>query len=183
MWFELNGVDDVLAKLNPTAYKKALNRTINDIGDKTKTQLVKGVRKIYNIRAAKLKRHINIKRSRYSDMQYIILIQSKRRNVMNFGAKKIQSKRITKKGKRDKRGNISVKIRNDRGRAILRGAFYAENGAVLHRVCKTQKVEGLRTISIPQMFNNKIVKESEQIAKKEFKKKLQDNFDFYIGKV
>ena len=172
MNIKVNGIDEILRTLNPKIYKKALNRTLNDIGAKTRTQMVKGVRKEYNISAKKLKQHMKIKRSIYDDMQYIIHIQDRRRNVMNFAAKKLKT-----------RGKVSVKIRKGRGRATLRNTFVAKNGAILHRVGKTQKIEGVTTLSITQMFNNKIVKEAEQIAKKEFGKKLQDNFNFYIGKV
>lgn len=172
MNIKFDGVDKILATLNPKVYQKALNRTVNDIGAKTRTQLVKGVRKTYNIRAAKLKQHMNIKRSKYDDMRYIMHIQSRRRNVINFSAKKLKAN-----------GKVSVRIKKGRGRATLRNAFVAKNGAVLHRVGKTQEVKGVTTLSITQMFNNKIVKESMEAAQKEFGKKLQDNFNFYIGKV
>lgn len=171
MNIEFDGADKVLATLNPKVYKKALNRTVNDIGAKTRTQMVKAVRKAYSIRATKLKQHMQIKRSRYDDMKYIMHIQSKKRNVMNFAAKKLRAN-----------GKVSVKIKKDRGRATLRHTFIAKNGAVLHRIGNTQEVKGVTTLSITQMFNKKIVKEASNMATKEFGKKLQDNFDFYISK-
>jgi hypothetical protein len=91
---------------------------------------------------------------------------------MNFAAKKLKAN-----------GKVSVRIRKSRGRAVLRNAFLAKNGAVLHRVGNTQEVKGVATLSITQMFNSKIVEKASENAKKDFKKKLQDNFDFYIGKV
>lgn len=172
MNIKFSGLDKTLAILNPKIYKKALNRTVNDIGAKTRTQMVKAVRKAYNIRATKLKQHMQIKRSRYDDMQYVMHIQSRRRNVMNFAAKKLRAN-----------GKVSVKIKKDRGRATLRHAFIAKNGAVLHRIGNTQEVEGVTTLSITQMFNKKIVKEASDMAAKEFDKKLQSNFNFYINKV
>ena len=37
MKVEFDGLDKVLATLNPRVYRKALNRTVNDIGAKMKT--------------------------------------------------------------------------------------------------------------------------------------------------
>lgn len=169
---KLNGVDEVLKQLNPKAYEQALNRTVNNIGSKMKTQMTKGVRKIYNIQARSIKKYMKIKRSRYDDMRYGIEINSKRRNVMSFGAIVLK-----------KKGSVSVRIRKDKGRSTLRNSFVAKNGkAILHRVGKTQKIKAVQTISIPQMFNKKILKEAQLMAQKESGNKLKDNLAFYLGK-
>ena len=172
MEVRLEGLDKVLAHLNPKVYQKAINRTVNDIGGKMKTQTTKDVRKAYNIKASELKSFMKVKRSRYSDMSYVMDIRSSRFNAMRFGAKKLKA-----------RGKVSVRIKKSSGRKTLRHSFLAKNGAVLHRVGRTQKIKGVTTVSIPQMFNKKIVKDMDDMARKEFGKKLQDNFSFYIGKV
>jgi len=182
---KLDGIDEVLQQLNPRTYQKALNKTVNDMGLKMRTKLVKDVRKKYNISAAKLKQHMNIKRSRYDNMRYEMHISSKRRNVMNFAAKKLKKANglTTKSGKADKRKDrISLKIKNAGGRQTLKHSFLAKNGAVLHRVGKTQEIKAVTTISIPQMFNDKMLKEAKEMAQKETGTKLKDNFAFYLGK-
>lgn len=169
---KLNGVDEVLKQLNPKAFKQALNRTVNDMGMKMKTQMTKGVRKTYNIQARDVKRYMKVKRSRYDDMRYQIEINSERRNVMRFGAKVLK-----------KRGSVSVRIKKDKGRSILRNSFVAKNGkAILHRVGKTQKVKAVQTVSIPQMFNKKILQEADNMVTNEAGNKLKNNFAFYLGK-
>lgn len=167
----LEGLDKVLAHLDPKLYRKAMNRTVNDVGSKTRTRLTKGVRQTYNIKAADLKKHMKVKRSRYSDMRYTIDVRSKRFNAMRFGAKVLK-----------KRGNVSVKIRKDRGRKVLQRAFKVQSGAILQRVKGTQKIKAVTTVSIPQMFNKKLLKDANNEARKEFKSKLQDNFDYYVGR-
>lgn len=170
---ELTGLDKTLAILHPDIYRKSLNRTVNDIGTKAKNQMVKGVRQKYNIRAGKLKDYIKWKRSRYSNMEYTLTINSKRRNVMGFGAKKLK-----------KKGYVSVQIKKGQGRSTLRNSFTSKDGkAVLHRVGRTQQIKAVQTLSIPQMFNDKILKEADDMVMKDFGKSFQGNFNFYIGNI
>ncbi len=169
---KLKNTDEVLARLHPRAYKKALNRTINDIGRKLTTYTTKEVRKRYNIKAQDVKKHMRIRRSRYADMRYQMNVDSERRNISNFGARVLK-----------KKGYMSVKVRKDKGRSTLRNTFLAKNKkAVLHRVGNTQEVKAVQTVSIPQMFNKKILDKASDKSKKEFGTKLSDNLSFYIGK-
>ena len=173
MKVEFDGLDKVLATLNPRVYRKALNRTVNDIGAKMKTYTTKEVRKTYNIKAKDIKQFMQVKRSRYEDMKYQMQIRSSPLNAIRFGAKALK-----------KRGNVSVRIKKDNGRKVLKRAFLSKSGkAVLQREKGSQKIRAVATISIPQMFNDKILKGADDMAQKEFGKKLQDNFNFYIGKV
>ncbi len=173
MEIEITGLDEVLKVLHPRVYQKALNRTVNDIGAKMKTNTTKNVRKKYNVKAKDIKSFMNIKRSRYSDMKYKMEVRSSPLNAMRFGAKVLKQ-----------RGKVSVRIKKDNGRKVLNRAFLSKSGkAVLQREKGTQKIKAVTTISIPQMFNKKILKEADDMARKEFGKKLQDNFNFYIGKV
>ncbi|DAB40792.1 MAG TPA: hypothetical protein CFH81_00350 [Sulfurovum sp. UBA12169] len=167
----LEGVDKVLAHLNPRAYMQALNRTINDVGSKTKTRLSKGVRRTYNIKAGDLNKFMKVRKSRYSDIRYTIDVRSRRFNAMRFGAKVLKQ-----------RGNVSVKIRKDTGRKVLKRAFTAKNGAVLQRVKGAQEIRAVTTVSIPQMFNDKLLKDADKHAQKELRTSLQNNFNYYIGK-
>jgi len=172
MRIEFNGVDKFLATVNPKIYQKALNRTVNDIGAKMKTQTTKEVRRTYNIKAKDIKQFMQVRRSRYADMKYQISIRSSPLNAVRFGAKALK-----------KKGNVSVKIKKTNGRRIIKRAFFAKSGALLQREKGTQKIRAVSTLSIPQMFNKKILEEAEAMAGKEFGKKLQDNFNFYIGKI
>jgi len=173
MKVEFDGLDKVLATLNPRVYRKALNRTVNDIGAKMKTYTTKEVRRTYNIKAKDIKQFMQVKRSRYEDMKYQMQIRSSPLNAIRFGAKALK-----------KRGNVSVRIRKDNGRKVLKRAFLSKSGkAVLQREKGSQKIRAVATISIPQMFNDKILKGADDMARNEFSKKLQDNFNFYIGKV
>lgn len=172
MNIELTGLNNVLSAMHPTVYKKSLNRTVNDIGGRIKTQTTKSVRKTYNIKAAEVKKNMKIKRSRYSDMSYSMDIRSSRFNAMRFDPKRLKRK-----------GQISVKIKKTTGRKTLSRAFTAKNGAVLMRKKNSQEIRAVTTVSVAQMFNKKVLNEADKLVQNEFKSKLQSNFDFYIGKL
>ena len=172
MKVELKGMDGFLAVMNPKVYTNALNRTVNDIGSKANTQMVKEARKIYNIKAKDLKQFIKVKRSSNGNMTYSMDIRSRGFNAKRFGAKSLK-----------KNGSVSVRIRKDRGRKTIKRAFIAKSGAVLQREEGSQKIRAVTTVSIPQMFNEKILKDADKMVSKEFGSRLQTNFDFYIGKV
>jgi hypothetical protein len=142
------------------------------MGSKIASQMIKEVRKIYNINKRDLKKFIKIKKSRYNHTKYYLDVRSSRLNAKRFSPKKLK-----------KKGKMSVRIRKDNGRRTLKVAtFVAKNGALLQRKGKTQDIVGVQTISIPQMFNKKILKEAEQMVQKETGTKLKDNFAFYLGK-
>jgi len=173
MEIELKGLDKVLAVLHPDVYKKTLNRTVNDIGTKAKNQMIKSVRTQYNIKSKDLKQFIKFKRSRYSNMQYAIDVRSSRFNAMRFTPKKLK-----------KKGKMSVLIKKANGRKTFKaGTFVAKNGALLQRKGNTQEIVGVKTVSIPQMFNKKVLKEADEMVVNEFDKKFKSNFNFYIGRV
>lgn len=169
----LTGLNKVIATLDPKLYQKATNRTINDIGSKVTTQMTKEVRLTYNIKAKELKGFMKVRRSRYENMKYELEVRSSPLNAIRFGAKKLK-----------KRGKVSVRIKKANGRKTLRNTFLSKSGgAVLHRIDGTQEIEAVSTLSIPQMFNKKILKNADNMARREFGKKLKDNFNYYIGKV
>ena len=169
---KLEGKDKLLAVLNPNLYSKILNRTINEIGGKIKTQMSRDARKTYNIKAGDLNKYLKVKRSNYSKLEYSINISSGTRNVKHFGARVMKS-----------RGYVTVKIKNNKGRSTLTPAFKSKNSdAILRRVKGTQEIKSVNTLSVPQMFNQEILDRAEKLNDREFSKTFERNFKYYIGK-
>lgn len=169
---KITGLDKIILHLDPKLYKQTLNRTINEMGRKTTTAMIKDVRKQYNIKAKTLRKYIQVSKSRYGKFEYKVDISSKNRNVTHF------SSRVLKK-----RGQVSVKIKKENGRKILRPAFKAKNSpAILTRVGKTQEVKAIQTLSIPQMFNSRTQEKAEELNEQEFSSTFKRNFDYYVSK-
>lgn len=174
MRVELTGLDNVLAVMHPKVYQKSLNRTVNDIGSRVKTHGTKRVKETYNISAKEVKdeKFMKVRKSNFSNMSYYLDIRSKRLNAKRFGAKKLA-----------KKGHVSVLIKKANGRKQLKRAFFAKSGALLARDKNSQKIRAVKSVSVAQMFNKKILKEMDELATKEFSPKFQSNFNHYIGKV
>lgn len=170
---EKKGLDNLILKLNPATAKKAINRTVNELGGKASTLLVKEVRQRYSIKAKDLKQFIKVKRSNYGTLEYYMDVRSRALNVTRFGAKKLKPK-----------GQISVKIKNERGRSTLIPAFFSnkKGNAVLTRVKNSQEIKSVTTLSIPQMFNKDVLGKAEDMVGQEYDKSFKRNFEFYIGK-
>lgn len=172
MDIKIKGIDELIVKLNPKVTKQAINRTINDLGGKTRTFLVKEVKSNYNISAKDLKQFIKIKKSKYSDLSYSMDIRSSSFNAKRFSARKLKVK-----------GKMSVLIKKTNGRKVFKAAtFTAKNGALLQRVGKTQEIVGVKTLSIPQMFNEKTLQKADKLIENEHERIFKNNFNFYIGK-
>ena len=168
---KLEGIDKVVAKMRPDIYKKSLNKTLNDIGSKVKTQSTKAVRQRYNIKAKTVKDNMQVKRSRYSDLSFALHIASGRRNIINFGARQV------KKG-------VNVKVKKTSGVKLVKGAFIGNNGRTVFKRVKDKRlpIKAIKTLSIPQMFNKDIMQEVDKDASSNFNKRFKTNFEFYISK-
>ena len=165
---KLDGMREIEAALNPQTHKKAMNRTLNDLGKKMQTATVKNVRSEYNVKSGEVKSHIKTRKSRYSKLKYSMEVSGKVLNLMNFSA------RQTRKG-------VTAKVKKAGGRKVVRGAFIGNKGrTVFKRVGKNRlPIKALKTLSVPQMFNEKRLKEAEELIQKDYFVMYDRNFSFY----
>ena len=150
-------------------YKRSIKRTVT----KFKTTTSKEVRKTYNIKASELKKAVTLKKEDVYSYKYTI--KSPRIGLEKFGA------RQTKTG-------VSVRVRKDRGRKVIKGAFLAHDTNNRLRVFKREGKERLPidrffSISIPQMFNKEIINKGFEDAKQTFEKEFKHNLDYYLGRL
>jgi len=170
---KLEGFEDIRKTLDKDLLKKVTGRTIKRTVNKFKTVTTREVRKTYNVKAKDLKKHIKLKRT--SNFEYLFTAKSERFGLEKFGA------RQTKQG-------VSVRIRKDRGRKVIKGAFLAKDIKGNIRIFKRRYKERLPldrfySISIPQMFNKEIVNKGFEEAQKTFEKEFKHNLDYYLGKL
>lgn len=169
---KLNGVDKLLATLNPTAAKKATVRTLNELGSNLKTQTVKETRKRYNIKARNLKSKLKVRKANYGNFKWTMDIpNSARPNLINFSAKRVKT-------------GVSIKVMNSGGRSVVKGAFIGNKGStVFTRKGKDRlPIKTVSGLSPSQMISKGLrdrkLKEVEKKAPEVFRR----NFDFYISK-
>ena len=178
---DMSEFEEALAKLNPQAFRKAINRSINTVGKKVKTQIARDINKSYNIKISDIKRYMKTRPSKLSNLQWFTSMDGKRRNIIHFGAKQ------------NKRG-VSVRINKASGRKTIgatgsRGGAFIHNGTVFQRVkgtrmksnSKKQKIKALSTLSVPQMFKERMSTQAETQAMKHFPKSFKRELEWYLG--
>lgn len=168
---KFDGIDELMKALNEKAYRKAMNRTIRRMGQRFRTTATKEVRKTYNVKASKIKQYM---RAKMDGDTFKMYIKSSTVSLMNFGA------RQTKKG-------VSVKVRKDRGRKVIKGAFIAvgknNNLQVFKRVGKERlPIESKKTLSITQMFNENVLNKAKSAVEESYENEFKRNLDFYLGR-
>ncbi len=136
------------ADLRDQAAQMALNRT----ADKGRAEMVRGITAEFAIKASEVRPQLSVRRARRGMLSVEIeafgVRRGKRsRNVMLFGA------RQTKAG-------VSLKIKRDGPRKVIKGAFIANQGRTVfirdpYPLAKRLPIKGVETIDVPQMFNTK----------------------------
>ena len=172
----IDGLLELQKALNPASFRKALNRTVRRIGTRFRKTAVKGVRETYNVKAKKLKQYIKT-RTHYGKegAEWRFYVSGKPLSLIHFGA------RQTKKG-------VSVKVRKDRGRRVIKGAFVAPDKGDHPRVFmregkKRLPIESKHTLSVPQMFNKEILDKAKREVEVNYEKEFKHNLDYYLGRL
>jgi len=169
---ELKGVKELSEGLDDKLLGKITGRTMKRTATKFKTFTTQQVRKNYNIKAKDLKEYIKLKK--VGNGGYKFIIQGKTLGLEKFKA------RQTKSG-------VSVMIKKG-NRIKLSHAFLAKdsNGNIRVFERETKKrmpITRLFSVSVPQMFNKKILKSGMSEANKTFEKEFKHNLDYYLGKM
>ena len=142
-------IDNLSADIANKVTARAVNRTV----EQAKTAMVKEIRSTYAVTSSYVRERLRIKRATFKAGQFGIRAEliggdGKRRsaNVINFGARQI-------------RKGVSIKVRRDKRRSVIKSAFIANNGRTVFRRTGAARlpIEPVRTIDIPQMFNAKRV--------------------------
>jgi len=174
---KLEGIDELEKAFDPKIVKKALRRTMGETGRKFKANITKDVRKTYAVKAKELKSHIVGKTINDGDgLRYEFTVKGRTINLIHFGARQL------------KRGGVSVLVRRDHGRKRIRSAFIAPDRGGRLRVFMRKgesrlPIEAKNTLSVPQMFNDEIVKKNLELVESGWRERLSHNLDYYLGKL
>ena len=173
----LKGLEKFEKTVNRKIINKAANRTIRRMGTRFRTTAVKEVRKTYNIKAKTLKQKIRA-RTHYDkegNQSWRFYVSGKPMSLIHFAP------RQTKKG-------VSVKIKKQSGRKIIKGAFIAKgkngNLRVFKRVGKERlPLDTKYTISIPQMFNEEILDKAKKEVEDNYQQEFERNINYYLRSI
>ncbi len=174
MHFEvkIEGLEKFQALVDSKVWYKAQKCTTTEMGRKFRTRVVKDVKKVYNVKAKDLKKRIRtrIEKRSAGDVEWRMTVKGSPMSLTHFGP------RQTKKG-------VSVLIRKDESRKILAKTFVAK-GQVFQRKGKGRlPIVAKKTLSAPQMFNEKTMKAAFEEVKREYPKRFEHNLNFYLKKI
>lgn len=169
---ELKGIDKVLSMLEPSKTRKAVARTLNELGSNIQTQSVKEVRKIYNVKADGLKSKLEIKPANEWNLKWSMTVPGdKKLNLIHFGARQV------KKG-------VSVKVLTSGPRKVIKGAFIANGGnTVFKRKGKERlPIKTVTGLSPSQMISQRLRDRKLDEAQRKAPDVFKRNFNYYITK-
>ena len=176
---KIEGIDEALVAIDPKAYKKALGKTVRRMGQRFRSTATKEVRKTYNIKSKDLKSNMRtVTKTTKEGTEWRFYVRSPQINVVKFGA------RQTKKG-------VSVKIRKDRGRKVIKGAFIAnghfadqEYQRVFIRSTKSRlPIEAKFSLSVTQMFNKDVLDKAKKEVDENYANEFKHHLEYYLGKI
>lgn len=155
--FELTDFKSIRNKFDPKTVDRALNLALNVASRKARVQISKDVRETYTVKARDLTKAVSIKKITSGRGRYARLVLY-RGNVLGLD-KFSPTKRVIRTDAGKRRG-VSIRIRKDRGRKIVRGAFSADvHGVKVFRRTSEARppIKRLFGPSVPQMVSNKLV--------------------------
>lgn len=168
--------------LNPTAFNKALTRSLNDIAKTSRSEMSKTVRAYYNIKKSDLDPKIKVtKATAGSDAAYL-RVRSEPIGLIHFGA--TQSKARTKGAKVYYK--TSAKVLKQGRKGVIKGAFIADiKGArnVFRRTTsKRLPIMKLSVVSPTTMVKRKGVDIVERVVKDKFPQVFDRHFKYYLSR-
>jgi hypothetical protein len=165
--YELTGIDELRQKFDPQMVNKALGIALQHATQKLRTRVSREVRQIYNIKAGDLSKSATIRRYTGGHM---LIYAGRMVPLHKFSA------RATKRGKYK---GVSVQVRKDRGRKVVKGGFMPGGNYIAKRVGKERlPIKSKFGISVAHMAGNEVVGniallQVQEDASKEFDRYLQ----------
>lgn len=180
----LDGAEDLLKLLDKKTLNKVLNRTANDEGRRFNTQVAKDIRNQYDIKSADVKSKIKVTKASGDNNTFELRVKSKRMDLAKF-ISSITTKKVpvNRKGKRYRGIRRVVEVKVKRGKSkVLKGGFYAKKQLFKREGKERLPIKKLTTISVTQMFTEKIVDRGFKKVEENYPRTLEKNFNFYVGK-
>jgi len=148
------GFKELRRRLDPKLLDRALNAAMQKTAMKVRTHISKDVRQKYNVKAGDIAKVVKITKVKSRDGGRLIAYTSGGVGLDKFSPlkKKVKTARGLRRG-------VSVRIRKDRGRRLVKGAFSADvHGTKIFRRQGDSRlpIDRLYGPAIPVMVSNKI---------------------------
>lgn len=179
------GFADLRKRLDPKLIDKALNSAMEKTAKKVRTHIKSQVRERYNIKAGDIAKAVKIKKVFGRDGGRLIAYSGGYIGLDKFGAR---SKRV--KSARGWRRGVTVQVRKDRGRKLVKRGFLGHgannNGPFIftRKGATRMPIRRRYSLSIPRMVGAQLTVQSvnEKVGQ-ELPKEFAHAMDYFLGKV
>ena len=191
--FDIRDFQGLKKRLGEDASKvdKALNWSVGSTTRKAATYISKDLRGTYALKARDIKRHLKIQRVR-KDATRALLYTGKALPLEQFSPKQkwvtVNPKRKVQSGPRKgsaaRRRGVTVRVRKDKGRQLVKGGWYAKDH-ILRRADKSDNASQPRIQygpSVPGMVAHpSTIEGAQDLVRRELPKDFSGRLDYLLS--
>lgn len=189
--YDIRDLQQLRKQFDPRDVEKALNRSVDATVRKAATFISRDIRGTYAIKARDIKRRLRIERVR-RDATRALLYTGRHLPLEQFAPKQrwvpVSSGRRVKsgprKGAKARRRGVTVRVRKDKGRQLVKGGWYAKDH-ILRRADKADNASQPRMQfgpSIPGMVAHPSTIEGVQdLVRRELPKEFNDRLEHLLS--
>jgi len=190
--YDIRDLQTLKKRFDPRKVERALNWAVDASARKAATHISKDVRQTYAISAGDIKRRLKIQRVR-RDATRALLYTGRRLPLEQFKPKTkwvpVNPRRSVKtgprKGKQARRRGVTIRVRKDKGRQLVKGGWYAKDH-VLRRADKGDNASQPRLQygpSIPGMVAYpETIAGAQELVRKDLPQQFNDRLDYLLNK-
>ena len=180
--FTFDNFDEVKRRFEPRVVQRAVNTTVTRTATRAKTEVSRQIRAIYNIKAGTVNEVVRRRIERRSEETVAVL--EYRGNPLPIDRFGTTTRTVRSRGGR--RVAVSARVRKDRGRQIVRGAFplrgRGQGGPTMERAGDGRlPIRRVFRLSVPQMLNEEtgIVTRVQDFIESTANRELDRNLRFF----
>lgn len=177
---QIEGFEELKKTYNPNLLEKTMAVSMQKTMFKTRTFVSKSVRERYVVKAGDIKATVKFTRPSRKPIIMQLAWRSKRTQLKDFKALP-----RTVRTARGKRKGVTVRVRKDRGRKLIRGAFFGPGGraAYMRKGSRRHPIEKRTGIGIAQMVRTRYMEDKrDKFFAVEMQKQFKTNFDYFLKK-
>lgn len=190
--FDIRELQQLKQQFDPKDVEKALSWSVNATAKKAATLLSKETRQRYDISAGDIRKRLTIQRID-RDAGRAVLYTGRRLPLKQFKPRErwvsVSSKRRVKSGPRKgsmaRRRGVTVRVRKDKGRQLVKGGWLAKNQIFRREERSDNQSAPVMRFgpSVPEMVGNpKVIEAAQDMVRQDLPQQFNDRLNYIINK-
>lgn len=190
--YDIRHIQALRNRFEPATVEQALRWSVNRATDMAATRISRDVRDTYALKARDIKRHLTIDRVR-RDATRALLYTGKRLPLEQFAPRRrwvtVSPRRKVRSGPRKgslaRRRGVSVRVRNDAGRQLVPGGWYAKEH-ILRRADQSSSDSDPRRQygpSVPGMVAHpRVIEDAQKLVRQVLPREFSGRMEYLLNK-